>query len=125
MEELREVPTAILSKWRAWRFWQVAYGFLYLFLGAISVVASAIVAANAKGKFLSDDQTLWVPLAAAVAALATTVLSPKQFNLGFETAARKLEAAIARYRTDPTLGLAVLGKAEAEGVEIINRLRRS
>src|ERR1700723_1458442 len=95
MEELREVPTAILNKWRIWRFWQVAYGFLYLALGAISVVASAVVAANARGKFLSPEETLWVPLAAAVAALATTVLSPKQFNLGFETAARTLEAAIA------------------------------
>ena len=117
----REIPKDIKEKYRAWKRWASLWNWFHVLLGAASVAPSTIVAANTKADFLkSKTQAIGVASAAAIASFLLTTLNPHKTAKGFVNAYRHLEKAISRFRYDPSVSEIDLGKADAEGVDLLD-----
>jgi hypothetical protein len=115
----RTIPAVIEEKYRAWKLWASVWNWIHIVVGGASVALSTIVAANTKSDFLGS-KAIVVASAAAIAAFLLTTLNPQKTAKGFVNAYRHLEKAISRFRFDPSLSETDLGKAEAEGVDLLD-----
>jgi hypothetical protein len=119
----REVPKESIDKWLAWKRFSGHWQNIHYFTGFGSAALAVVIAANSQKQFLSPIlTTLIAGLAAGLAFLVTTMGAQTKAK-SFELAARELEAAIARYRFDPSLQEPFLGAAEAKGIPILNSMK--
>jgi hypothetical protein len=121
MGNLRAVPAETTEKMKIWRFWSSVWNWLYIAIGVCSAGIASLVAANAKAHFWGAP---WDWILATIAAALTfliTTLRAQAKAAGFELAARELEKEIAVYKTDVSITDAELGKAEARGIDILNK----
>jgi len=115
----RPVPKVIEDKYSAWKHWATVWNWVHIVVGGCSVALSTVVAANAKKDFLGSA-TVSVATAAAIASFLLTTLNPQKTGKGFVNAYRHLEKAIARFRFDLSATEGDLGKAEAEGIDLLD-----
>ena len=113
------VPTRIMKKYDAWKRWASVWNTVHYVSGAGAAALSAIIAANVKSKpgFLTENEVLWVAIAAAVCSFVLTTLNPQKTAQGFIAAYRHLEKAMSRYCSNPNPDPVDLGKAEQEGID--------
>ena len=115
----RPIPEAIEQKYKAWKRWASVWNWVHLVVGGCSVALSTIVAANTKADFLKSNAVV-VASAAAIASFVLTTLNPQKTSKGFVNAYRHLEKAISRFRFDTTVTEVDLGKADAEGIDLLD-----
>ena len=118
----RPVPKLTEDKYGAWKCWASVWNWVHIVVGGLSVALSTIVAANTKSNppFLVGSKAVAVASAAAIASFVLTTLNPQKTAKGFVNAYRHLEKAIARFHFDPSVTEADLGKAEAEGIDLLD-----
>ncbi len=122
MNSIRSIPPEINGKWRAWLGLSKMWNNIHYWLGFSSTVLSAILVANAKSPFLTSNLViLLAALAAGLTFLLTTTGAQKR-GKAFEAAARHLERAMAKFRTDKSLPPSFLGQAEAEALDKLDSL---
>jgi sugar phosphate permease len=117
---VRTIPPDIQRKYDAWKSWASVWNTVHYTAGSGAAALSAVSAANSKVQFLTGGQPLWIAIAAAICAFVLTTLSPQKTAKGFINAYRHLEKAMACYRLDPAVDVTSLGKAEAEGVDLLD-----
>jgi hypothetical protein len=87
--------------------------------GFLSTVLATVVAINTKASFLTSTSALLIAsLAAGLSFLVTTMGAQERVRM-LERAAWELEAAMARYRSDASVPVSELGKAEERGIKIL------
>ncbi|MBV8976791.1 MAG: hypothetical protein JOZ13_05365 [Alphaproteobacteria bacterium] len=96
------------------------WGWLSIILGAITTGVTAIVTANAKIQFLSQDTVFWAGISGTIAAFALATVRPQVRWSAFDLAARILEKAIERYRADPSKDDLFLVDAIDKGIDVLN-----
>ena len=117
--EPRPIPKVIEDKYNAWKYWASVWNRVHILVGGSSVALSTIVAANTKSDFLGS-KAVGVASAAAIAAFLLTTLNPQKTAKGFVNAYRHLEKAVSRFRFDPSVTEMDLGKADAEGIDLLD-----
>jgi len=115
----RPIPKVIEDKYKAWRFWASVWNWVHIVVGGSSVALSTIVAANTNHDFLGSNAIV-VASAAAIAAFLLTTLNPQKTAKGFVNAYRHLEKAVSRFHFDPSVTEVDLGKADAEGIDLLD-----
>jgi len=70
-------------------------------------------------ELLDQRITLLLAVLAAICAFAQTCVAPQKRAVGFVKAYRHLEKAIAKYRYDSNPNRSDLGKAESEGLDLL------
>jgi hypothetical protein len=118
----RVVPARFEKKYESWRFWASVWNTVHYLSGAGAAALSALIAANVKAnpQFLSGNEILIAAVAAAVCSFVLTTLNPQKTAGRFIAAYRHLEKAISRYCSIPVPDLVDLGKAEQEGIDMLN-----
>src|SRR5664279_1677722 len=117
--ETRTIPPATYRKWRIWRNSAMGWKTAHYLAGFLSTVLATAIAINTKTSFLNSTSALIIgSLAAGLSFLVTTMGAQERVRL-LERAAWELEAAMALYRSDDSVPLSELGKAEARGIDIL------
>ena len=99
------------------------WNWVHIVVGGAAVALSTIVAANTKSDFLGS-KAVGVASAAAIASFLLTTLNPQKTAKGFVNAYRHLEKAISRFQFDPAVTEVDLGKADAEGIDLLDERHR-
>jgi hypothetical protein len=115
----RPIPVVIEEKYRAWKHWASVWNWIHIIVGGSSVALSTVVVANTRSDFLGS-KAIEAASAAAIGAFLLTTLNPQKTAKGFVNAYRHLEKAICRFRFDASLSEIDLGKADAEGVDLLD-----
>ncbi len=88
----------------------VVWSLIHYLVGFSSATLSALVAANAKAKFLGENVTLALAAAAAGLAFLITALDAGKKGNQFQSASRHLERAISSFAPKRALESTILGK---------------
>ncbi len=91
----------------------------HYFAGFFSTVFATLIAINTKASFLNSTSALVIACLAAGLSFLVTTMGGQERARQLELAAWELEASMALYRSDDSVPLSDLGKAEARGVEIL------
>ena len=91
----------------------------HYFAGFFSTVFATLIAINTKASFLNSTSALVIACLAAGLSFLVTTMGGQERARQLELAAWELEASMALYRSDDSVPLSELGKAEARGVEIL------
>jgi hypothetical protein len=117
--ESRPIPPLIYKKWRTWRNSSMGWKTAHYFAGFLSAGLATVIAINTKSSFLNSTTTLVAASLAASLSFLVTTMAAQDRAKALEQAAWELERAMALYRSDPSIPVTELGKAEARGVDIL------
>ena len=117
----RPIPLPIQQKYNAWKGWASVWNGVHYVTGSGAAVASALTAAFIKKDAVLVDQRIALTLAvcAAIFAFVQTAVAPQKKAGSFVKAYRHLEKAMAKYKYDPSVNDSDLGKAETEGIDLL------
>lgn len=121
MGSTREVPREFLITKLKWQRWSIAYYWLNLSLGGLSVVLCAAYASNAK----LSPQHRFSPYVGAIAAVLTFLLTagkPSARSTAYKAAAYELDKGILAFRNDPDTTIKHLVDAETRAIDLLSRL---
>jgi sugar phosphate permease len=114
----RPIPPPIQAKYSAWKYWASVWNAVHYVIGSGAAIASALTAASIK-KNADQHITLLLAVLAAIFAFAQTSVAPQKKAISFVKAYRHLEKAIAKYRYDEAAKESDLGRAESEGIDLL------
>lgn len=108
-------------RWSKWRFWKSVHTWIYVGLGGISSAVATFVAINSKYDIVCKEHAWIWALIVAVLTFVISALGAQAEAKSFELGARMVEAALAKYDTDPEFGDLELGKVLSNAVEALNK----
>jgi hypothetical protein len=117
--ETRTIPPPIYRKWRIWRNSAMGWKTTHYLAGFTSAALATLIAIDTKTLFLDSTSALVIASLAAGLSFLVTTMGAQERVRQLECAAWELEAAMAIYRSDETVPLSELGKAEARGINIL------
>jgi hypothetical protein len=118
-DQTRTIPPSTHRKWRTWRNSSIGWKTAHYVAGFSSTVLATVVAINTKTSFLNSTSALLVASLAAGLSFLVTTMGAQGRVRQLESAAWELEAAMAIYRSDDSVPLSELGRAEARGIDIL------
>ena len=121
----REAPKEFLITLTNWHRWSLAYYWLNIALGGLSVLLCAGYASNAKTNGAFFDRQL-SPYLGAIAALLTfflTVGKPSARYSAYRAAYYELDKAILAFQHDPNQTVKDLTEAEVRAIDLLDRMK--
>lgn len=118
-DDTRTVPPLTYKKWRTWRNSSMGWKAAHYVSGFLSAALATVVAINTKTSFLSSTSALAIASSAAGLSFLVTTMGAQARARQLELASWELESAIAVYKSDVSVPLSELGKAEARGIEFL------
>ena len=118
-ELTRAIPPSTWRKWRIWRNSSMGWKATHYSSGFLSTALAAMVAINAKAPFLDSTTALVLASVSAGLAFLVTTIGAQGRAKALDQAAWELEKIMAVYRTDSSVPLSELGKAEAKDIDML------